>query len=72
MTDACPPNGELLRLLAGVMTTAQEQVLNAHVAACSACQRRLAQLQSAAVTLPINEVADPQPSAATISGRGAG
>src|SRR5262249_55979795 len=52
VTDACPPDGELERLLAGVTGANEGQALEAHVAGCAACQRRLGELNRVGVTLP--------------------
>ena len=52
MTDTCPPDGELERLLASGMGTAEEQVLVAHLTGCPVCQRRLEELNRGGVTLP--------------------
>jgi class 3 adenylate cyclase/tetratricopeptide (TPR) repeat protein len=52
VTDACPPDGELERLLAGGIGAAEGQALAAHVAGCAACQQRLGELNPGGLTLP--------------------
>ena len=47
MTDTCPPDGELERLLTGEISAAEGQALEAHVAGCAACQQRLGELNRA-------------------------
>jgi class 3 adenylate cyclase/tetratricopeptide (TPR) repeat protein len=52
VADACPPDGELERLLTGEMGAAEGQALEAHVAGCAACRQRLGELNRGGLTLP--------------------
>jgi class 3 adenylate cyclase/tetratricopeptide (TPR) repeat protein len=52
VTDACPSDGELERLLAGGIAVAEGQALEAHVAGCAGCQQRLGALNRGGQTLP--------------------
>jgi hypothetical protein len=52
VTDAYPPDEELERLLAGVTGANEREALEAHVAGCAVCQRRLGELNQLGVTLP--------------------
>src|SRR5690349_13152346 len=58
MTGPCPPDEELERLLAPTIVGAGLQALEAHVAGCPACQRRLEQLNWGGTTRPV-WLADP-------------
>jgi serine/threonine protein kinase/tetratricopeptide (TPR) repeat protein len=58
--DACPPDGELERLLAGGLSAAEGQALERHVVTCPACQRRVAHLNWSGVTLPPTQVSPAQ------------
>jgi predicted ATPase/class 3 adenylate cyclase len=52
VTDACPPDKELALLLIGGKLPAEWSALEAHVAGCAACQKRLVQLNQGGLTLP--------------------
>jgi tRNA A-37 threonylcarbamoyl transferase component Bud32 len=53
VTEACPPDSELQRLLADQLSEAEEAGLEIHVAGCPTCQARLEQLTRGARPLPI-------------------
>ena len=52
MTNVCPPDGDLERFLAGVSGATERKALEAHLAGCAGCQRRLGELNWGGVTLP--------------------
>jgi eukaryotic-like serine/threonine-protein kinase len=51
MTAACPPDGDLDRLLADELTPAEEAALEGHVSGCPACQARLDRLTGGPLTV---------------------
>ena len=54
MNTACPPDGELERLLANQLEQIEELALETHVVDCEKCQRRLNELTQFAGTIPPN------------------